>query len=1145
MKRIALVILNCIIILVVAVSVLVYVRTAGQEAAEENRQQFQDTTVILEEVASNYLEDSQAICDMWASVIADRHMTMEEAIDEIGAAAIAEDTSAQLIWQDDLTGLASRGRASDPSNRSLDYSRDGFQGIFDALAEDREISITRRYNDPLTGSYAVAFCNIVTLYDEGDTPRAAILMYVVPVSSLEERWTFPTEYGDTADVALIDADGSYVIKPGSMKNEDFFSYIYSYNRGTVDTDQLKEAMKNNASGAFSANNASGEECYFAYAHLEKNTDWQVVAAIPSEMLSGGGTDWNIPLILLVSLLLILLLDGGYLYRASQQDRENNRRMEAAYSASEKQLQKIRNQSVIINALCGDYLNVFTIDPERDRAEIIKLEGYVTAEITKETKEFSYTDILGNYIRDRVHPEDKAPFLQQFRREHLQSVFAGQEKLTYTYRALIDGRIHYFEGYYVRMSAEGEALRLVAGFRNIDEITKRQQEIHRKQADDLSMIVGLSHEYHSLFIIHTKNYSMGKYRDSTGEATPEALALLEGTSDFRQAAADYIERFVAEEDRERVRKEVSVEHLRANIPENGIYTVDYRRILADGTTEYHQMAFARARTEEGDENWALGFRNTSELVAEQEARQKILEDALNAAQHANRSKTTFLNSMSHDIRTPMNAIIGFTSLAATHIDDKDRVKDYLSKIQVSSNHLLSLINDVLDMSRIESGKVKIEEKEVHLPDVLHDLRTIVQSDIRAKNLDFFIDVMDMTDEDVICDKLRLNQVLLNILSNAMKFTKPGGQVSIRVAQEEDSRSDYAAYVFRIKDTGIGMSQEFIQHIFEPFEREQTATVSGIQGSGLGMAITKNIVDMMGGTIDVVSQLGQGSEFIVKLHFRRSGSRIVAEPIPELEGASALVVDDDMDCCISVCKMLTDIGMRPEWTSSGKEAVVRTRYACEREDAFSVYIIDWLMPDMNGIETVRQIRRIIGEDRPIIILSSYDWSEIETEAREAGVTHFIAKPIFMSELREVLSQPYAAEEQPAEEVTQMDFTGKRILLAEDNELNQEIACEILQEVGFRVDVAEDGAVAVEMMQKAEHGQYDLILMDIQMPIMNGYDATKAIRRMEDPEIAGIPIIAMTANAFDQDRDLAREAGMSGYVPKPINIEKLMETLAGILK
>ena len=525
----------------------------------------------------------------------------------------------------------------------------------------------------------------------------------------------------------------------------------------------------------------------------------------------------------------------------------------------------------------------------------------------------------------------------------------------------------------------------------------------------------------------------------------------------------------------------------------------------------------------------------------------LQVAVEKAESANRAKSTFLSNMSHDIRTPMNAIIGFTTLALSNIDDTDRVKDYLGKTLASSNHLLSLINDVLDMSRIESGKIHLEEVEVNLSDVLHDLKTIVSGQIYAKQLELYMDVMDVTDEDVYCDKTRLNQILLNLLSNAIKFTPAGGTVSVRVRQLAGKVRGCGQYEFRIKDNGIGMSQEFAQKIFEPFERERTSTVSRIQGTGLGMAITKNIVDMMGGTIEVQTAQGKGTEFTVCVPMRAQTEQRPVEKITELEGLKALVVDDDFNTCDSVTKMLVKVGMRAEWTLSGKEAVLRARQSIEMSDAYHAYIIDWRLPDMNGIEVTRQIRSL-HDDTPIIILTAYDWSDIEVEAKAAGVTAFCSKPMFMSDLRETLM---SALGQKSEDAVQgllpeknADFKGKHILLVEDNELNREIAQEILREYGFLVDSAENGAVAVEKVSTAAPGSYDLVLMDVQMPIMDGYTATRKIRALDDPARAKLPILAMTANAFDEDRRNALESGMNGFLSKPIVIDDLVQELRKIL-
>ena len=537
---------------------------------------------------------------------------------------------------------------------------------------------------------------------------------------------------------------------------------------------------------------------------------------------------------------------------------------------------------------------------------------------------------------------------------------------------------------------------------------------------------------------------------------------------------------------------------------------------------------------------------SDRTADKQVNQ-ALSNAVAAAETANRAKSTFLSNMSHDIRTPMNAIIGFTTLAISNIDDKDRVKDYLAKTLASSNHLLSLINDVLDMSRIESGKIHLEEVEVNLSDVLHDLRAIVSGQIYAKQLELYMDVMDVTEEDVYCDKTRLNQILLNLLSNAIKFTPAGGTVSVRVRQLAGKVHGCGQYEFRVKDNGIGMSPEFAQKIFEPFERERSSTVSQIQGTGLGMAITKNIVDMMGGSIKVQTAQGKGSEFIICLPMRTQAEHRPVEKITELEGLKALVVDDDFNTCDSVTRMLVKVGMRAEWTLSGKEAVLRARQSIEMGDVYHAYIIDWRMPDMNGIEVTRQIRSL-NNDTPIIILTAYDWSDIEVEAKAAGVTAFCSKPMFLSDLRETLMSALGQKQTDAAQgllpEKNADFKGKQILLVEDNELNREIAQEILREYGFLVDTAENGAVAVEKVNTAAPGSYDLVLMDVQMPIMDGYTATRKIRALDDPARATLPIIAMTANAFDEDRRNALESGMNGFLSKPIVIGDLVQELHKIL-
>ena len=540
------------------------------------------------------------------------------------------------------------------------------------------------------------------------------------------------------------------------------------------------------------------------------------------------------------------------------------------------------------------------------------------------------------------------------------------------------------------------------------------------------------------------------------------------------------------------------------------------------------------------------RDITELVRKQREQTQALQDALLQAQHANRAKTTFLSNMSHDIRTPMNAIIGFSTIAVSHIENKAQVLDCLQKVLSSSNHLLSLINDILDMSRIESGKVQIKEQECNISEQMHNLVNIIQPQIKAKQLELFIDTFEVANEDVIADPLKLNQVFINLLSNAVKYTPAGGTISFRIMQKTTFRHGYGDYTFIIKDNGIGMSPDFVDHIFEPFERESTVTQSGIQGTGLGMAITKNIVEMMGGTIIVESEVGKGSTFTVELGLKLQDTEKTAQQIKELEGLRALVVDDDFNTCDSVCKMLRQIGLRSEWTTSGREAVYRAGSAYKEGDSYHTYIIDWQMPGLSGVETARKIREAVGNEAPIIILTAYDWTDIEVEARSAGVTAFCAKPMFMSDLKTVLlaANNLLEKQEEIPEWTLADFSGKRILLVEDNELNREIAEEILGEAGFLVDTAPDGTDAVAIMEKAEENYYDAILMDVQMPIMDGYESTRTIRRLPRNDVKDLPIIAMTANALEEDKEAALKNGMNAHIAKPLDMDIFISVLKKFL-
>ena len=524
----------------------------------------------------------------------------------------------------------------------------------------------------------------------------------------------------------------------------------------------------------------------------------------------------------------------------------------------------------------------------------------------------------------------------------------------------------------------------------------------------------------------------------------------------------------------------------------------------------------------------------------------LEKEKIAADEKSRAKTAFLSSMSHDIRTPMNAIIGFTDLAMKDVSDVEKVYEYLSKIKASSAHLLSLINDVLEMSRIESGKIELDESLCSLPKILHDLNTIIIGQAEAKQQELFMDAVGVTNENIICDKLRLNQILLNLLSNSIKYTQAGGKIFVKISQHDGAPAGYGAYEIRVKDNGMGMAPEFAATIFEAFTRERTSTISGIQGTGLGMAITKKIVDLMHGTIEVETEKGKGTEFIVRANFKIAQDEDKDFSITELQGIHALVVDDDFDACDGVAKMLTTFGMRPSWTMSGKEAVLRTKHSSEMGEEFGLYVIDWKLPDLGGIEVVRQIRRLVGDKPVVILMTAYDWISVKEEALAAGVNSFCNKPVFRSELHQTLVNAVGRQiqtEKQQEDIS--DLAGKKILLVDDIDVNREIGTAILEMAGFEVETAVNGKDAVETLTSKGAGYYDVVLMDVQMPIMGGYEATQKIRALDDKKLAAMPILAMTANAFDEDRKAAFDAGMNGHIAKPIDVSKLMDELKKVLR
>lgn len=522
--------------------------------------------------------------------------------------------------------------------------------------------------------------------------------------------------------------------------------------------------------------------------------------------------------------------------------------------------------------------------------------------------------------------------------------------------------------------------------------------------------------------------------------------------------------------------------------------------------------------------------------------KELEMAKEEALQANLAKSEFLSNMSHDIRTPMNAIVGMTEIALKNKNDMSRVEDCLSKIKLSSKHLLGLINDVLDMSKIESGKLSLNMDHLSLKDTMEDIVNIMQSQFQSKNQHFDIFIQKIETENVLCDTVRLNQILLNLLSNAHKFTDEGGTIHIDLYQEESPLGNqYVRNHFKVIDNGIGMSEEFQKEIFDSFTREKTSQVNKIAGTGLGMAITKYIVDAMNGTIEVKSELGKGTQFHVVLDLEKSPVDIEKMILPSHH---ILVVDNNEQLCQATVASLKELGLQPEYALNGADAIQMVKKHHHSHNDYHFILVDWQMPHMDGLHTIQEIRQCIGNDVSILLISAYDWSDIEEQAMDVGVNGFIAKPLFKSTLYYGLKRYFHDDFEANENKDEVDFHGKRLLLAEDNDLNYEIAYDILSDVGFEIEWAENGQICVDKFEQSQEGYYDAILMDIRMPVMDGYTAAENIRASKHKD-HDIPIIAMSADAFAEDIQHCLDVGMNAHTAKPINIDEVMTLLAKFIK
>ena len=825
----------------------------------------------------------------------------------------------------------------------------------------------------------------------------------------------------------------------------------------------------------------------------------------------------------------------------KQELIQQKRVEDALIAVERVNAALQEETAVSGALSQEYHSLFKIDARTGRMTLYRSDG-IGMDITllgKLMELGTYEAVLSKYIDAYIIPEDQERIRQSSTLDKLMERVPDVGLYKLGYRRNLNGVISYYEMNTAKVVDPNGEITFILGMRDVDEEMRRQLKQTREMEMQREIIEGLGSEYYSVLLVNTKTDAVEIFRaeDEDGRAIAEYFR--KHDSCWSKGLKSYSEEMISEACRCEFLEKLSLEHLRSDGRD---YSFTYEKLTGDGI-RYLQVRVSFVHEKDGGLAAVIGTRNVDDLIQKERQQEMALRAAFDAAEAANRAKTDFLSNMSHDIRTPMNGIIGMTAIAAAHIDDKERVQDSLQKITQASKHLLSLINEVLDMSKIESGKVDLVEEEFNLSDLIDNLLAVTSSQIEAHHHEICVNISGVIHEAVVGDSLRIQKVLTNLMGNAVKFTPDGGKIQLSISEKPSNQAKVGCFEFVFEDNGIGMSEEFIAQVFEPFSRASDERVHRIQGTGLGMPISRNIVRMMGGDIQVESKLGVGSRFTVIIYLKlQDATEIRYDKFIDLD---VLVADDDAMSLESCCGMLNDLGMRAEGVSTGAEAVERTvQHHAQQRDYFAC-IIDWKMPEMDGIATTRAIRRAVGQDVPIIIISAYDWSDIEQEARAAGANAFISKPLFRSRLARTFSVLVGEEEQKGQEMPldvleALNLTGHRALLVEDNDLNAEIATEILKMTGLAVERAEDGMEAVDRMVEVEDGYYDLIFMDIQMPRMNGYDAARAIRAINRHDCSQIPIIAMTANAFAEDVQAAKAVGMNEHIAKPLDLKNLSKTL-----
>ncbi|MCI6997492.1 MAG: response regulator [Eubacterium sp.] len=825
----------------------------------------------------------------------------------------------------------------------------------------------------------------------------------------------------------------------------------------------------------------------------------------------------------------------------QQELAQQRKVEEALTVVEQLNAVLREEMVIAGALSKEYHSLFKIDAKTGNMSLYRTDGMgMSSETLKKLMMAGdYDRIISLYIDRFVVHEDRERMQESARLDVLLEKVPETGLYKLGYRRIMNGVTAYYEMNVVKTVDQSGTVTFILGMRDVDEEMRRQLKQTREMEAQREIIEGLGSEYYSVLLVDPETDTVTTYRAEDEDGRAIADYFHRHNMCWSKGLRGYAEELVSERSRSEFVEKLSLDHIRADGQD---YSLTYEKLTDNGII-YLQARVAFVREKNGGLAAVVGTRNVDDLIKKERQQEMALQAAFDAAEAANKAKTDFLSNMSHDIRTPMNGIIGMTAIAAAHLDDRERVKDSLQKITQASKHLLSLINEVLDMSKIESGKVQLIEEEFNLSDLIDNLITMTSPQIEEHHHELSVNISGVTHEAVIGDSLRIQKIFMNLMGNAVKFTPDGGRIRISISEKPSGQAKVGCYEFIFEDNGIGMNEDFIDQIFQPFVRADDGRVNRIQGTGLGMPISRNIVRMMGGDIKVESKLGVGSRFTVTMYLKlQDAEEIQYDKLVDLD---VLVADDDAISLESCCGMLNDFGMKAVGVSTGAEAVEQVVLQHEQGQDYFACIIDWKMPDMDGVATTRAIRKAVGNDVPIIIISAYDWSDIELEARAAGANAFISKPLFRSRLAKTFSSLVSEEElkepdTPFVELENLDMTGHRALLVEDNELNAEIAMEILGMTGLTMDHAVDGTEAVDMISECEDGYYDIIFMDIQMPKMNGYDATRAIRAMKRNYCQRIPIVAMTANAFAEDVLAAKTVGMNEHIAKPFDMKTIARTL-----